>query len=125
VEPSPDFWGEFVGIHEGTLGVRIDKRTGEAHVIYMFDEYEEGDVPERYVGARKYQLETYGTLTAGSIPYGTVEVAEEDFVIYQIVYQQTSKKNGKGAIGVTYEKVFPVLEGEVLSFTITINDLAS
>jgi hypothetical protein len=117
-EPPTDLWEEFTGFHEGKLGIRIDKSTGEVHVIYMFDEYEEGD----YVGARKYQLETYGTWSLGSIPYGTVEVDNKDFTIDQIVYQRTSKKKGKGAIGVTYKEV---LTGGGLSFTITIEELAS
>ena len=105
---------------EGRLGIRMDKRTGEVEIIYMFDEYTEAyGVSERYWGAKKYQLETYGTFSGGSIPYGTVEV-DNEVTIYQIVYQQTSKKNGKGAFGVTY---VPVLEGEVLSFKITIDDI--
>ncbi len=115
-EPNQGDWLYFN--NDGKLGIRMDKKTGEVHIIYMFDEYTEADgVSKRYWGAKKYQLETYGTFSRGSIPYGTVEV-DNEVTIYQIKYQETSKKNGKGAFGVTY---VPFLEGVDLSFTITIN----
>lgn len=107
-----DWWQNFDNEGEGRLGIRIDERTEEVHIIYMFDKYEE-------TGYKKYQLETYGTFS-GSIPYVTVFVANEEFEIYQIVSQRSSKKNGKGAIGVTYVSVFPEEVELKITFTITI-----
>ena len=115
-----DWWDHFS--EGGRLGIRIDKRTGEVHIIYMFDEYtkEDDGVSERYWGMKKYQLETYGTLPVESITYGTVKIANEEFKIKQLVYQETTKKkgNGKGAFGVTYPIV---LEDVYITFTIKID----
>ena len=94
--------GDFTGSQEGNLGIRIDKRTGEADIIYSFARYETGD----YVGWFKYQLEVPGTWSGESIPYGTIEVDDEAFTIYQMIYSSGSKKNGKGATRVTYEEVW-------------------
>ena len=93
--------GDFYGSKEGSLGIRIDKRTGEADIIYNFARYETGD----YVGWFKYQLEVPGTWSGGSIPYGTIDVDCEAFTIYQMIYSSGSKKKGKGATMVTYEEV--------------------
>ncbi len=98
---------DFNGFHEGKVGIRIDTRTGEVDILYSFDRYESGDqVDERYVGWFKYQLEVPGTWSGESIPYGTVDVDGEAFTIYQMVYESGSKKNGKGATGVSYEEVW-------------------
>ena len=98
--------GDFAGSQEGNLGIRIDKRTGEADIIYSFDRYETSEVDERYVGWFKYQLEGPGTWSGESIPYGTIDVDGEAFTIYQMIYKSGSKKNGKGATMVTYEEVW-------------------
>jgi hypothetical protein len=98
--------GGYTGSKEGNLGIRIDKRTGEADIIYSFDRYKEGEVDERYVGWFKYQLEVPGTWSGESIPYGTIDVDGEAFTIYQMIYNSGSKKNGKGATIVTYEEVW-------------------
>ena len=94
--------GEFNGSQEGNLGIRIDKRTGEADIIYNFARYETGD----YEGWFKYQLEGPGTWSSGSIPYGTIDVGGEAFTIYQMIYSSGSTKKGKGATMVTYEEVW-------------------
>jgi hypothetical protein len=109
--------GNFTGSQEGNLGIRIDKRTGEADIIYSFDRYEPNDVDERYVGWLKYQLEGPGTWSGESTPYGTIDVDGDTFTIYQMNYTSGSKKNGKGATLVTYEKVW---SGSV-SFNVTID----
>ena len=57
-----------------------------------------------------------GTWSDGSIPYGTIDVDDEAFTIYQMIYTSGSKKNGKGATSVTYEEV----GGGSVSFNITI-----
>ncbi len=57
------------------------------------------------MGWFKYQLEVPGTWSGESIPYGTIDVDGEAFTIYQMIYNSGSKKNGKGATGVTYEEV--------------------
>ncbi len=93
-------WGEYAGSQEGTLGIRIDKRTGEVDIIYSFARYKTGD----YEGWFKYQLEVPGTWSSGSIPYGTIDVDGEAFTIYQMIYSSGSKKKGKGATIVTYEE---------------------
>ncbi len=109
--------GGYTGSKEGNLGIRIDKRTGEADIIYSFDRYLEGDVDERYVGWFKYQLEVPGTWSGESIPYGTIDVDGEAFKIYQMIYNSGSKKNGKGATMVTYEEV----ESGSVSFNVIID----
>jgi hypothetical protein len=109
--------GDFTSSQEGNLGIRIDKRTGEAEIIYSFDRYNASEVDARYVGWFKYQLEGPGTCSGESIPYGTIDVDGEFFTIYQMVYTSGSKKNGKGATHVTYEKVW---SGSV-SFNVTID----
>jgi len=105
VDGSADFTfvkklGDFYGSKKGSLGIRIDKRTGEADIIYNFARYETGD----YAGWFKYQLEGPGTWSGGSIPYGTIDVDCEAFTIYQMIYSSGSKKKGKGATMVTYEE---------------------
>jgi hypothetical protein len=55
VDGSADFTfvkklGDFDDSQEGSLGIRIDKRTGEADIIYNFARYETGD----YAGWFKY-----------------------------------------------------------------------
>ena len=94
---------DFAGFHEGKVGIRIDTRAREVDILYSFDRYEADEVDERYVGWFKYQLEVPGTWSGESIPYGTIEVEGEAFTIYQMIYTSGSKKNGKGATGVTYE----------------------
>ena len=97
---------DFAGFHEGKVGIRIDTRTGEVDILYSFDRYETTDeVDARYVGWFKYQLEVPGTWSGESIPYGNINVDNEAFTIYQMIYTSGSKKNGKGATGVTYEYV--------------------
>ncbi len=98
--------GNFTGPQEGNLGIRIDKRTGEADIIYSFDRYKTGEVDERYVGWFKYQLEGPSTWSGENIPYGTIDVDGEAFTIYQMSYTSGSKKNGKGATLVTYAEVW-------------------
>ena len=96
---------DFAGFHEGKVGIRIDTRTGEVDILYSFDRYKADEVDERYVGWFKYQLEVPGTWSGESIPYGTIEVEGEAFTIYKMIYTSGSKKNGKGATGVTYEEI--------------------
>jgi len=111
---------EFEGIELGAfedghqLGIRIDKRTGVTEIIYNFGTKDfEGKT------VSKYQLTGPGTWSDGSIPYGTVTVTEENFIIYEMSFEHASKKKGKGAIGGTY-----VEDGRAtLSFKISITPL--
>lgn len=93
---------DFVGDRAGKFGFHIDKRTEEAWIIHRFDKFESGP----YEGWFRYQLEGFGVLSElseGSIPYGTIAVEGETFTIYEMTYERTSKRNGKGVTGVTYE----------------------
>jgi len=114
VNKTGDYFG---GVHKkGKLGITITKSTGEASIIYNFDEYESGEIDERYVGWPKYQLEGYGQWEGKSMPYGSVS-ASGDFKISQMFYTSMSKGKAKSATGVTFEEVWTGL----LSFTITID----
>lgn len=105
----------FAGLwKEGKVGIRIDKGTGEADIIYNFDRYE----TDPYKGWFRYQLEGSGEWSGESIPYRDITVENGAFTIYEMFYESASKKGkGKGATGVTYD---PVWNGR-LSFTITID----
>jgi len=103
----------------GKLGLRIDKTTQKAGIIYGFGRYTEEDIDgidERYVGLFKYQLEGSEIWSGESIPYGTITVDAGDFTIKQMFYTSMSKGKAKSATGVTFEEVW----SGSLSFTITI-----
>jgi hypothetical protein len=104
-------WDEFEDGHQ--LGIRIDK-SGETEIIYTFGTELFEDEP-----CAKFQLEGFGTWSGKSVPYGTVTVTDKTFTIYELFYERTSKKNGKGAIGVTYVEVGSGL----LSFTVEIDSV--
>jgi len=115
-ECSWDYF-EGAGLHEeGGLGIRIDK-SGETEIFYEFDRTVEVEGSKKLWF--KYQLTGSGIWSDESIPYGEITVTGETFTINEMFYERTSKKKGKGAIGVTY---VPVWSGS-LSFTITIDEI--
>ena len=106
---------ELVDFEDGhELGIRIDKRIGVTAIIYRFGTKDFEGKP-----VSRYQLTGPGIWSGGSIPYGTVTVTEENFIIYEMFYERTSKKKGKGAIGGTYV----VVGSARLSFNIDITPL--
>lgn len=100
-------WDDFEDGHQ--LGIRIYK-SGETEIIYTF-----GTSDFEGKGWPKYRLMGPGIWSDESIPYGTVSVTEETFTIEEMSYERKGKK---GAIGVTYNKVWD----DPLTFTITIEE---